>query len=161
VLFGTHLVAALLIGRVTTLAPLWLVVGAVTPDVIDKPVAMAGVTDLFHSLGHSTALLILVVPIALYSRAGLAAAIGWASHLLLDGVHVVINGRPGDVLFLFWPVVRPADPLKLPPGEFLLYYLWTPSFFLELCLWIALAGLLLRSWIRDDPEPSATGTDTR
>ena len=85
----------------------------------------------------------MVVPVALYSRAGLAAAVGWGSHLLLDTVHVVVNGRPGDSLFLTWPVAVPANPPRIPPGEFVWHYLGTPSFFLETVLWVVLAVVLV------------------
>jgi len=159
VLFATHLVAAALIGKASKLPLPWLLAGAAVPDVVDKPLAMAGVVELFHAIGHSAVLAILVIPIALSGRAGLAAAIGWASHLLLDAAHIVINGRPGDVPFLLWPVVVPADPLKLPPGEFLLYYLWTPSFFLEVGLWSALGVMLVTRWMRDETDRSAAGVD--
>jgi len=142
VLFATHLLAAGLVGRVTRLSLPWLIAGAALPDLVDKPLAMAGLVELFHSIGHSAVLLPLAVLIALYSRTGAAAAVGWGSHLLLDALHVVVNGRAGHALFLFWPVTVPADPLAIPPGSFFLYYLWTPSFFLEGCLWIALAGVI-------------------
>ena len=67
------------------------------------------------------------------------AALGWALHLLLDTVHVVVNGRPCDAVFLLWPALVPTDPLALPPGSFVVYYLWTPSFFLEVGLWLVSA----------------------
>jgi hypothetical protein len=37
----------------------------------------------------------------------------------------------------------PATPLAIPPGEFFLYYLWSPSFFLESILWLALGASLV------------------
>lgn len=142
-LFPTHLVAAALVSRVSGLSALWLVVGAAVPDVVDKPLAMVGLVDLYHSVGHSALLVVVAVPVALASRAGLAAAVGWASHLGLDALHIVINGRPGDVLFLGWPLTVPSDPLALPPGSFFLYYVGTPSFFLEVLLWVTLGVVLL------------------
>jgi len=145
-LFPTHLLAAALVGRAWRLSPCWLVVGAAVPDTLDKPLAMVGLTPLFHSVGHSALLLPVVVPVALAGRAGLSAAVGWALHLLLDAVHVVVNGRPTDAVFLLWPAVVPTDPLAIPPGSFFLYYLWSPSFVLELLIWLAAAGLLVRAW---------------
>lgn len=144
-LFVTHLLVAALVGRVTRLSPLWLVAGAALPDLVDKPLAMAGVTDLFHSVGHSGLLLVLAVPVALSGRAGLALAVGWGSHLLLDALHVVINGRAADALFLGWPVVVPPTPLRVPPGSFFFYYLWSPSFFLEVAIWLSVALALVRT----------------
>jgi hypothetical protein len=142
-LFPTHLLAALVVGRASRLSPLWLVVGAAVPDAVDKPLATVGVTSLYHSVGHSALLAVVVVPLALSGRAGTSAAVGWASHLSLDVVHVVLNGRPGDALFLLWPVAVPADPLVLPPGSFFRHYLWSPSFLVEILLWIAVGGLLV------------------
>ena len=143
-LFLTHLLAAAILGRVSRLSPLWLVVGTAVPDVVDKPLAMVGVTTLYHSVGHSVLLVIVALPLALSGRAGLSAALGWALHLSLDALHVVLNGRPGDAVFLLWPAVTPTDPLALPPGSFFLYYLWSPSFLLEVMLWLTAAGLLIR-----------------
>jgi hypothetical protein len=136
VLFVTHLVVAALLGRWSRLAPLWLVVGATIPDAVDKPLAMAGVVDLYHTVGHTALLLPLAVVVAVTGRTGLAVAVGWGSHLFLDALHIVINGRPSDALFLGWPLVVPPTPLAIPPGEFMFYYLWSPSFFLECLIWL-------------------------
>jgi hypothetical protein len=143
VLFATHLVAAWLLGRWWGLSPRWLVVGAALPDVVDKPLAMAGVVDLYHTVGHSGLVVVLAVPVAVAGRRGVALWIGWLSHLLLDAAHILVNGRPDDALFLGWPLTAPATPLGIPPGEFFLYYLWTPSFFLEVVLWLALGASLV------------------
>jgi hypothetical protein len=142
-LFPTHLLAAAVVGHLSRLSTLWLVVGTALPDVIDKPLGMVGVTSLYHSIGHSALLAVVVVPLALSGRAGLSAAVGWALHLALDALHMVVNGRPGDTVFLLWPVVVTADPLALPPGSFFQYYLWSPSFFLEVAVWLAVVVALL------------------
>ncbi|WP_262175428.1 metal-dependent hydrolase [Haloarcula laminariae] len=148
-LFPTHLLAAAAVGgRVSRLSPLWLVVGTALPDVVDKPLAMVGITELYHSVGHSALLVVVTIPVALTGRAGLALAVGWALHLVLDAVHVVLNGRPGDVLFLAWPLAVPADPLALPPGSFFLYYVGSPSFYLEAAFWLAVVGAALLAWRR-------------
>ncbi|MDT3437897.1 metal-dependent hydrolase [Haloarcula sp. 1CSR25-25] len=148
-LFATHLLAAAVLGRVSRLSALWLVVGTAVPDVVDKPLAMVGVTSLYHSVGHSALLVVVALPLALSGRDGLSAAVGWALHLSLDTLHVVLNGRPGDAVFLLWPVVSPADPLALPPGSFFVYYLWSPSFFLEVAFWLTVAGLVVRTVLRE------------
>jgi len=145
-LFPTHLLAAWLVGRGSRLSPAWLVAGTAVPDLLDKPLAAAGVTSLFHSVGHSALLVVVAVPLALSGRAGLSAAAGWALHLFLDAAHVVVNGRPGDAVFLLWPAVVPTDPLAIPPGSFFLYYLWSPSFFLEVALWLGAVGLFVWQW---------------
>jgi len=145
-LFLTHLLAAAVVGRASRLPVLWLVVGTALPDIVDKPLAAIGVTTLFHSVGHSALLLAVVVPIALSGRAGLSAAVGWALHLSLDAAHVVINGRPGDAAFLLWPIIVPVNPLALPPGSFFSYYLWSPSFFVEVAFWLLISGVVVRRW---------------
>lgn len=137
-LFPTHLVVAALFGRWARLSPAWLVAGAALPDVVDKPLGMLGVFDLFQTVGHSAlTLAVLAVPLARHSRAGRAVVVGWGSHLLLDAVHMILNGRPEHTLFLAWPLAVPSDPLTLPPVEFFFYYLWTPSFYLEVGIWLA------------------------
>jgi hypothetical protein len=155
VLFPTHLAAAVLLARVSRLPPTWVVVGAAAPDVVDKPLAMIGATTLFHSIGHSLLLAVLVVPVMLSGRVGLAAGVGWLSHLLLDATHIVVNGRPSDVLFLGWPVLVPPNPLAIPPGSFFWYYIGSSSFYLELLLWAALAALVARH----GPRALACGAD--
>lgn len=145
VLFPTHLLVAGLLGRGTRLSTPWLVAGAALPDVVDKPLATVGAVDLFHSVGHSVLWLPVAVTVGLASARGLAVAVGWGSHLLLEVVHVVVNGRPESVLSLAWPVAAPADPLAIPPGAFFVHYLGTPSFYLEVALWLAAAAMLVRA----------------
>lgn len=147
-LFPTHLVAAALVGTRSRLPVLWLVGGAALPDVVDKPLATIGVVELFHSVGHSALVLALFLPVVWYGIKAVAVLVGWGLHLLLDAVHIVVNGRPGDVLFLFWPVTAPPNPLGIPPGEFFIHYLWSPSFFLEFLIWAALAAVVVSEWPR-------------
>jgi hypothetical protein len=125
----------------------WLVAGAAVPDLVDKPLALVGIADLYHTVGHSVLLLVVAVPVALYSDEGRAAAIGWGSHVALDALHVVVNGREENLLSLAWPVATPPDPLAIPPGSFIFYYVGSPSFFLEVGLWL-LAGVLVFKDVR-------------
>ncbi len=159
-LFPTHLVAAYVLGAERDLSIPWLLVGAAAPDVLDKPLAELGVVGTFHSVGHSGLVLLALLPLVRAGRAGPGVWLGWASHLALDAVHLVINGRPHNLRFLLWPVIELKDPFGLPPIQFALQYLWTPSFFLELGIW-AVAGYVLvsrdRPWSRraadlSDPE---------
>jgi hypothetical protein len=151
VLFPTHLVAAWLLGGKTRLSSTWLVVGAAIPDLVDKPLAMLGAVELFHTVGHSAILGVLIIPLARRSPQALAIGVGWASHLLLDAGHVIVNGRPLDALFLGWPLVVPPAPLALGPVPFLSQYLYTPSFWIEFLIWAAAGWLLLRSRGKADP----------
>jgi len=122
-----------------------LVVGAALPDVVDKPLGMLGVFDVYQSVGHSLLRAPLALAVAASHRHGLAVAVGWASHLALDAFHVVVNGRASDALFLAWPVVARSDPLAIPPGEFALFYVGSPSFYLEVLLWLTAVVVLARS----------------
>jgi hypothetical protein len=150
-LFPTHLLAGALCGRASRLPPGWAVLGAALPDLLDKPLGTLGVTELYHSVGHSLLFALAVVPLVLFGRAGAAVALGWVSHLALDALHVVLNGRPTDALFLGWPLVVPPSPPKIPPGEFFYHYLGSPSFLLEALLWGAVLFALLtergRGWL--------------
>jgi hypothetical protein len=159
--FLTHLVAAALLGRWSQLSVPWLVVGAALPDAVDKPLAMLGVVELYHTVGHTALLAPVAVALALVSSTGRALAVGWASHLFLDAFHIVLNGRPGDALFLGWPLVVPPDPLAIPPGEFFFYYLWSPSFFLECVLWVVVGVGCLQAVRSDRPLDELWNPSTR
>jgi len=141
VLFLTHLLVAALLGRQTHLPSVWIVAGAALPDLMDKPLAMVGVIEVYQSIGHSLLFGAVILPLALYGLVGRAVAIGWGSHLVLDVLHLVLNGRPEHVRFLGWPLMVPTDPLNLPPVAFAIQYLGTPSFIVEVILWLGAAGL--------------------
>lgn len=151
-LFPTHLLVGYVLGRRWDMPTLWVVAGAALPDVLDKPLAMVGVFELYQTVGHSLlALVVAAVAIAAgrnavagsLGRNGLALWVGWASHLAADAVHMVVNGRPADVRFLAWPFVHHVPAVQLPPVEFLFHYLWTPSFFLEVAIWLGVVVVLL------------------
>lgn len=142
-LFPTHLVAAYLIGKRWDLSLFWVITGAAAPDVIDKPLATAGLVDLYHSVGHSVLLFLGVSVVVLVRREWAALWVGWASHLLLDASHMVINGRPEDIQFLAWPLIKHTPAVHLPPIEFLFYYLGTPSFYVEIAIWLVFAHVLI------------------
>lgn len=150
-LFATHLAAAALLARPTRLSPAWLVAGAALPDLVDKPLAAAGVTSLYHSVAHSVVFLLVLGAAWAAVRAvdpddgrPLAVIVGWGSHLLLDAVGLLLNGRAENVPFLLWPVLEPAEPLGLGPVAFLGHYLWTPAFYAELAVWALGVYLLAR-----------------
>jgi len=143
-LFATHLLVAAVVARARGLPLLATVLGAALPDLVDKPLASLGAVDLFHTVGHTALLAPLAVAVALTGRHGLAVAAGWALHLFMDAFHILLNGRPTDALFLVWPVAVPPTPLAIPPGEFLRYYLWSPSFFLEVVVWVTVVWLAAR-----------------
>lgn len=140
-LFATHLLVAAVVARSRGLPLFATVLGTALPDLIDKPLASLGVVELFHTVGHTALLLPVAVVVASVNRHGVGLAVGWGLHLFMDAFHIVINGRPTDALFLFWPLVVPPTPLALPPGEFFWYYLWSPSFFVEVAIWVGVIVL--------------------
>lgn len=142
-LFPTHLAAGYVLGDRWALPRLPLVAGAALPDVVDKPAAMAGLVDLYQSAGHSLLLLVVGFAVVFARRGWTPFWLGWASHLLLDAVHMLLNGRPDDILFLGWPAIRHTPAVDLPPFDFFVQYLWTPSFFAEFVVWGLLAATLL------------------
>ena len=152
-LFATHLLVAGLLARARRLPAAALVLGAALPDLVDKSLASLGVVELFHTVGHSALLAPLALLVALRGPRGVALALGWASHLLLDALHIVVNGRPTDAYFLAWPLIEPPTPLAIPPGEFFWYYLWSPSFFLEVGIWLFAAVVAVR-WLRGREAPA-------
>lgn len=89
------------------------VFAALLPDLIDKPLASAGVVPVGRTIGHS---LLLAVPLAiavwlLARRAdrellGVAFAIGYGSHLAADVPWHVIAGDYHELGFLLWPLTE-------------------------------------------------------
>jgi hypothetical protein len=141
-LFPTHLVAGYLLTLRWDRSPYWAVGGAALPDVVDKSVSMTGFYGLYHSAGHSLLALAGALVVLALGRAAVAVWLGWASHLALDATHVIVNARPADVRFLAWPVVEYTPAVTLPPVEFAVHYLGTPSFYVEVLIWGIFAAAL-------------------
>ncbi len=151
-LFPTHILAGYLLGRRWTGPPAWAVFGAALPDLIDKPLGAVNATELYQSVGHSGAAVAVLAVVWLLARHTggpdtrvLAVGIGWASHLLLDVVGIAINGRPENWVSLLWPVRTKPNPLDLDPVSFYFEYLLSPSFCIEVGIWLAGGYVLLRS----------------
>jgi hypothetical protein len=142
-LFPTHLAAAYVLGTRWNLSIPLLVAGAALPDLVDKPAAMVGVVDLYQSAGHSLLLLVVGFVAIFVRREWTPLWLGWASHLLLDALHMLLNDRPEDVLFLAWPAIEHTPAVNLPPVAFFGHYLGTPSFYAEFVVWGLLASVLV------------------
>lgn len=136
-LYPTHLVAAYLLAVALRLPVVPVVAGAALPDLIDKPLGILGVTERYHTVAHSVFGLAVPGGLAVRSRAWLAMAVGWGSHLALDAIHMLLNGRLADAQFLAWPVVAHESSVQLPPVEFARFYIGTRSSLVELGIWLA------------------------
>jgi hypothetical protein len=98
----------------TGVSTLWLVVGSVFPDLVDKPLAWSlGVLPSGTSVAHSVfvAVPVVAVTLLLARRAGHTAAavgfgVGYLVHLPADAVYpAVVGGSVAPGVFL-WPLVE-------------------------------------------------------
>ena len=162
-LFPTHVVLAAGLAR-SRLPTLWVVAGAVLPDLVDKPLGMAGLIPTYHSIVHSALFgVVFLLPLLSERVVGWSldtgrfapVAFGWASHIAADAVHITLNGRPANTVFLLWPVVDSWDSLDAGPVPFVVQYVGTTSFYLELVIWLSV-GLLVA---RDGWAVVGVGTD--
>ncbi len=117
-------------------AVLVAVFAAVLPDLIDQPLAIAGVTDVGRTMGHS---LLFAIPLVFlvwfvthrreHPTLGVAFAIGYASHIAADIPWHVIAGDYHELGFLLWPVTD-------MPSYSGVKYLGTVSGFEVTTLWL-------------------------
>lgn len=87
------------------------------PDLVDK--TFAWVIPVFehgrliaHSLLVAVPMLVLVLVVARHYRRidlGVAAVVGYLSHLLGDGIYSAFSGGGIETGFLFWPLVAPPE----------------------------------------------------
>jgi hypothetical protein len=157
-LFPTHLAVAVGLGR-GRLPTAWIVAGAALPDLVDKPLSMAGVIPTYHSVVHSALFGVgFVVPFLFARRRGGvlttervgAVVFGWGSHLAADAAQITLNGRPENTVFLLWPIISSWDSIDAGPVPFAVQYVGTTSFYVELVIWLCVGLLVLRN---DVPKP--------
>lgn len=132
------------------------VIGATVPDLLDRPLSLAGITPVGRTIGHS---LLFGVPLVAVvwavgrqrnrNRLGVAFAIGYGSHLAADVPWHVLAGRYDELGFLGWPITRMPDytgtkPLGTVPG----LGLEATTLWLEAVILVAGIGLW---WIYDRP----------
>ncbi|RQG99649.1 metal-dependent hydrolase [Natrarchaeobius oligotrophus] len=87
------------------------VFGAALPDLLDKPLWLAGVVDVGRTVGHSLLFAVpLVAAVWLLARSrgraalGVAFAIGYLSHVATDIPWHVLSGDYHELGFLLWPI---------------------------------------------------------
>ncbi|MFT4880726.1 MAG: hypothetical protein ACI9CA_001210 [Natronomonas sp.] len=149
-LFPTHVIAGYVLGHRLRLPALPAAAGAALPDIVDKPPAMLGLLDLYHSVGHSALVFLPVLVAGLVvspGRAWIAVCVGWVAHLALDATHMLVNGRPADTAFLLWPAVIHYPDIEFGPLEFFAFYIGSPSFFIEMVVWVGAAALVWRALV--------------
>jgi hypothetical protein len=124
-----------------------VLVGAVLPDLLDKPLGVLGVVPSYHTVGHS--LLVLVAAAALVGRGdrGRPLLLGWASHLAGDLPLAV----PAYLDHYVWPVLAPPAPPTGPVRGYVIGYATSPAAAVEL----GLLGLALWLAARDDGTSTA------
>ena len=151
----------------------FLAVSTQLPDLIDKPLVTVGILPEGRALGHS---LLFGIPlcslvIALTRRTrdrtlAPAVGIGYATHLLGDGLPALIEGDWSQLSFLLWPVLSSPDyPTESLAGhlrrfveqvttfEWWMLLDWREYFVVQ--LWIA--GLVTLLWLYDDMPPIGRG----
>lgn len=156
-----HVAIGYVIGRRTALDARWCVFGSVLPDLVDKTLGQFGVFPAYQTVSHSL-LGLGIVSAFLFGRYGptaLAAYAGWVVHLAADLLQLALNGRADHAVgMLGWPVLHWENPMVTDPDAayvegvfaavpfvqegYVLYYLATPAFYLELAI-LAYAGWLL------------------
>ena len=143
------------------IAALSVAFGTQFPDLIDKPLAwtfhvIPSGRTLAHSVYALTIVSLLVAWIAKHygrPQIGPAFAIGYASHLVADGIAPLLEGDFSKLTYLGWPLLPPPD-YGVEHG-FIYHFThmkFTPLFFFEITLGVAVIWI----WIQD----GAPGVDT-
>lgn len=90
-------------------------VGALLPDLIDKPIWLAGLTDVGRTVGHTLLVAGPLLAVAWWYAAardrrslGVAFAIGLGSHLAADVPWHVLAGDYRELGFILWPLTPMA-----------------------------------------------------
>jgi membrane-bound metal-dependent hydrolase YbcI (DUF457 family) len=148
-----HLYTARTKSRPAGFAVLALVFGTQLSDLIDKPLAWTfGVLPSGRSLGHSVFALFLICGV-LYllfdesrHRELLAFALGYASHIVADGVYPTFEGQFAQWGYLFWPLT--SAPLSDGGMSFLKFFT-TLEFSGQVLFGLGLTAVGLVVWARD------------
>ncbi|WP_224335616.1 metal-dependent hydrolase [Haloprofundus halobius] len=164
--FPTHLAIGYLLGARFRLSVWWCLLGAALPDLVDKPLGLAGVFPAYQTVSHSLVGLALVAAVFRSptsdrrTTASLAFGVGWLSHLGADFLQLTLDGRTAHAIgMLGWPVTHWSNPMVdgSVPGYtdtllsavpflsegYLSHYLTSASFPLELLVCLVALALSL------------------
>jgi len=123
-LFLWHLGMTTLIARYVFRDPAmdlrWLAVGAILPDIVDKPIASIVWNDVFHThrvfahalLTPAVALLLVMVVTKRATparKAAIVVVLGWFVHLVLDGVWASPEGFLWPLFGFDFPPIAGSD----------------------------------------------------
>lgn len=120
-------------------------VGAVGPDLVDKPLVALGVVPVAHSVGHSVVVLGLAagVIVALPRLRGwFPLIVGWAGHVAAD----LIVAYPKFLVNYAWPLLAPRPTPDDPVVAYWVEYALGPLGVLEAA--VVVAGLVAARRIR-------------
>ncbi|MFC3959572.1 metal-dependent hydrolase [Halovivax cerinus] len=140
-------------------------VGALLPDLVDKPLAWEfGVFESGYALGHS---LLFALPLSIVAgvvagrlgrvRAGVALAVGYLLHLPGDLLYGYVQEGVVHTSSLLWPIERGPNPAT-PPGfrEQVAYFLGeyrdelaSGDLSTYVLIQFGLAGLVVVLWLYD------------
>lgn len=129
--------------------------GTQLPDLVDKPLAWTwSVLPNGRSLGHSAltaALLCALLWVAYrdtrHRRAVGAFALGYWSHLLSDGLGLVVDRNLDGFAYLGYPLI---DPVTYDAGKGILSHFASMEITPLLAVELVLVALALVAWHRDD-----------
>lgn len=135
----------------------WLIAGALFPDVIDKPLSFLLATLPSRGVMHSLLLTCIIIVSGWYLTAGTsrstswtAFTIGYLSHLAADLVDFLFIPEE-TFLFLFWPIISDYHSIETPEGLLALVTL-TPYVLGQIVL--SLIAVVL--WLHDGKPGLAT-----
>lgn len=117
---------------------LWVLLGVIAPDLVDKPLGSIKILPAYHTVGHSvlTATCLWAISVTTESEGRFEHFCrGWTLHLAGD--LPLAFSRWDDPEFFFWPVLRPTNDVDQSLSTYISEYMRSPWFLLEMLLCVA------------------------